>query len=441
MKRLVISRLFKETSWSVLLKIFHALCSFLITVILARKLGPKGYGIYAYAYAFVTLFSVPLQAGLPPLVVRETAKNIAKNRPDFVLGVWRWATQIAIFISLIFVLIAFSVLFFLKDWKFDLELQTFLWAFLLVPISSLGNLRGAALRGLRKVLIGQIPEFLFRPLLFLLFLSVEIFILSRKVTPPNAMALNVMASLFAFLIGTWFLWRALESLNFSNVKPSFAYREWLLSLFPLAFIAGMWVINSQTDIVMLRFFESPFHVGIYRVAIQMALFSSFALQAVNMVVAPRFAFIYARSEMEKLQNLAIKASCLVFVFSFVVAVFFAFYGKNFLVLVFGKSFSLAYVPLLILLLGQLVNSMVGSVGMLLNMTGYEKDTALGLAISAVLNVLLNLILIPKFSMAGAAAATSISMIVWNLLLWCLVWKRLGIDSSVFRLFLIRNGQN
>jgi len=75
------------------------------------------------------------------------------------------------------------------------------------------------------------------------------------------------------------------------------------------------------------------------------------------------------------------------------------------------------------------------------MTGYEKDTALGLAISAVLNVLLNLILIPKFSMAGAAAATSISMIVWNLLLWCLVWKRLGIDSSVFRLFLIRNGQN
>jgi len=80
-----------------------------------------------------------------------------------------------------------------------------------------------------------------------------------------------------------------------------------------------------------------------------------------------------------------------------------------------------------------VNSAAGSVGMLLNMTRYERDTAKGLAVSAILNVVLNLLLIPLLGIIGAAIATAVSLITWKVLLWWVVRWRLGINSLAFDL--------
>jgi O-antigen/teichoic acid export membrane protein len=53
-------------------------------VLLARMLGAEGYGIYAYAFALVTLLAMPAKAGLPQLVVRETARGVAGKPLDSV---------------------------------------------------------------------------------------------------------------------------------------------------------------------------------------------------------------------------------------------------------------------------------------------------------------------------------------------------------------------
>ncbi|MBA7669784.1 hypothetical protein ES703_77918 [subsurface metagenome] len=99
--------------------------------------------------------------------------------------------------------------------------------------------------------------------------------------------------------------------------------------------------------------------------------------------------------------------------------------------VFGPEFTQSHTPLAILAVGQLVNAGMGSVGFLLNMTGHERDVARTLLITAGLNILLNLALIPPFGMAGAASATAVSLALWNFILYQLVKIRIGINSTAF----------
>ena len=435
-KRLLGSTLAKETGISLFLKISQAIFSFMTTVLLARILGAEGYGIYAYAFAFVMLLSMPAQAGLPTLVIRETARGMAEGKPELVQGIWRWATKVAMLISLslLFVIGLFFLL--LKGKKFGVKEWTFFWAFLFIPFMCLSNLRGAALRGLHKVVIGQLPEFFIRPALFFTFLCIAGFFLHQRLTPPQAMALNVFSAVLAFIIGTWVLWKN-TPLSIYKATPVYDGKKWLSSFLPLAFTAGMWVINSQADIVMLGIFKPPAEVGIYRVAVQIALVASFGLQAVNMVVAPRFATFYTKREMDRLQRLVTRSAQIVLTFNLLVTSFFVIFGRTFLNLVFGKEFIIAYIPLLILLIGQLVNSAAGSVRVLLNMSGYEKDTAVGMVLAASVNIILNFLLIPKWGANGAAIATTVSMIIWNIILWWFVYKRLRINSCALNLNLRR----
>ncbi|MFO7971597.1 MAG: polysaccharide biosynthesis C-terminal domain-containing protein, partial [Desulfobacterales bacterium] len=122
-----------------------------------------------------------------------------------------------------------------------------------------------------------------------------------------------------------------------------------------------------------------------------------------------------------------------FVFNLLTVVFFFALGRPLLGLVFGAVFVNSYLPLVILMAGQMVNSAAGSVAFLLNMTGHERDTAKGVACAAGINIVLNLILIPPLGINGAATATAVSMVVWNVLLWWMVRKRLRINSMAFNL--------
>ena len=73
--------------------------------------------------------------------------------------------------------------------------------------------------------------------------------------------------------------------------------------------------------------------------------------------------------------------------------------------------------------------MCGPVGVTLYMTGHESIANRIFTASAVLNVILNFALIPRFGIVGAAVATSISLIAWNLGLWVVVRRRLKLRPS------------
>jgi O-antigen/teichoic acid export membrane protein len=418
---------------SLILKAAYILLSFVITVTLARTLGANGYGVYAYIFALVSLLSIPAEFGLPQLVIRETAKALARQEWGAIQGVWRWAGKITAVLTVALVLGAGVAVLIWGDRFSHEQLLTFFWGLALVPLVALGDLRGAALCGLNRVIQGQLPEQALRPGFYILLILGAAFVLSvGKFTPSMAMSLQVLTAALAFIIGAWLLWRA-TPLEVRQAKPVYEARHWLASTLPLAFISGLGLINSYTSIVILGLFVISSEVGTYRVADQMSQMVSVGLTVINMVAAPQIARLYAVGDKARLQRLATASARVVLALTLPLMVIFLLLGKPLLKLVFGAEFVPAYGPLSILALGQLVNSAMGFVGLLLIMTGHEQDAVRATVIASAGNIVLNLVLIPLWGSKGAALASAITLTVWNVLCWMEVRRRLKINSTAFDL--------
>jgi O-antigen/teichoic acid export membrane protein len=80
---------------------------------------------------------------------------------------------------------------------------------------------------------------------------------------------------------------------------------------------------------------------------------------------------------------------------------------------FGSQYVIAKWPLIILLLGQLVNTMCGPVAIYMNMTGRQHKLQQILLLGFLVNLILNWFVIPVYGMIGAAVATAVSMALWN----------------------------
>lgn len=412
------------------LKVAFVGLSLAVTVLLARILGPESYGVYAFAFAVVMLLAIPVQAGLPTLLVREVARYEESGSRALMRGLVRRANQAVAGLALAIGLAAAAVSVLFGDRLSAEQARTFAWALALLPLIGLGNVRGAVLRGLRRVVQGQLPEQIVRPGLFVAALGAFL-VLGRELTSSLAMALHAGAALLAFLVGALLLIRALPG-EVRRARPAYRTRSWLGSLMPLTLLSGIQLVNSQADIVLLGVLASPEDVGVYRVATQAALLVIFALTAVNLVLAPHLARAYSARDRAELQNLATWSARIVLVTALPVAVALIAFGRPILSLVFGDAYTAGAGALAILCIGQLTNAAAGSVGLILNMTGHEQDTVRGVALAAVINVVLNVALIPPFGIEGAAVATAVSLATWNVVLFRKVRGRVGIISTAWR---------
>jgi len=423
--------LLRSGSGSILLRVLVFALSLLMTVVLARALGAKGYGVYAYAMAIVTLLAIPAQVGLPTIIVRETARAEANDRWGLIRGLWGWSGKLVLALSAVLVVIAFFVAWLGRESHDSLQLQTFYAALPLIPLMALGSVRGAALRGLRHVIKGQLPESVLRPSFLIVMILFVYVLLAESVTPKEAMMLHSAAAALAFIVGAYMLRRARPDGLIQNPAPEYEAKYWRRSILPLSMIGGANVINAQADIVMLGWMTSSEDVGIYRVVAASVLMINFGKQAIVSVVSPFFSRMYAKSEMQSLQALVTKSNQVVFLLSLPAFLVFLLAGEAMLGLIFGEEFSAGYVPLVILSLGYVFGMTIGSVSALLNMTGHEKYTAISVGMSAVLNIVLNLLLIPVWGIAGAATAMAVSMVISNSMLWVIAVRQLGIKSGIF----------
>ena len=413
---------------SMAVKVTHALLAFFLAVVLARTLGPEGYGVYAFALAVLMLAAIPAKAGMPVLVVRETARAQSNENWALMRGLWRWATRWVLLFSLIVMGVVAAVLFGVTGLEHP-RAATLAAGLFLIPLLALANIRGAALRGLRRVVQGQFPESVFRPALLLMAVLAVVFVVGRPdaLTPERVMGLYVAAALAAFVLGAWMLFRSRPAGVKAAPKPEYKNALWRHSVLPLALIAGLQIINQQTDIVVLAIFREDTEVGIYRAAYQLAMLAVFGLQAMNMVVQPHFARLYEQDEMMRLQKLVTTSARVILLIALPVVLVLLFLGEHVIALVFGEPYREGAFALGVLASAQLVNASMGSVGPLLNMSGYERDTARAVGAAASGNLVLNFILVPMYGMAGAAVSTALTLVMWNLLLRYYVKKRLGLE--------------
>lgn len=412
------------------IKVAGAAIAFATSIVLAKLLGPSGYGVFSYVVALVAVLAIPSELGIPSLAVREIA--VANARKDWgrMRGFILWAHRTVAITSGTLILIGATALFTWGSRTNPSQLACMWLALLLVPLVSLGALRDAMLRGLRKVLLGQLSQPLIRPLILLtavlLFWQLKVDVTS----PVRMMGLHIISVALAFLIGLLLFLRNRPA-ELRDASPSYDSAIWLKSSIPFGMTAALQLINGRTDILALGFFQPDAHVGIYRVATQLAAIVIFGMQAVTAIQGPHIANLYAKGDMQKLQHMMTRSAQGILVIAIPVVIVIFLFGKLIIRAVYGVAFETAYVPLLILCIGQLVNASMGSVASLLNMTGHERDTTKSVLVGAVVNVVLNLTLVPAWGMTGAAISTACTLIVWNLIMWHKARVLIGIESSPF----------
>jgi len=398
--------------------------SLLASVLLARVLAPSGYGVYAFAISLMGLLQVPAQLGLGQLLSRELASNEATGRWDLAHGLLRRAAQLVTLSTVVIALVTLAVL-----WTAPLHVSregrlTLTVAVGFMVVNAYGMLGQATLMGLRRVIVAQIPMQIGRPALFLAGVAGLWWFAHGRLDPLTAMGANVLAA--AAMLAVLFLLagRSFHS-RAERVPPRFETRRWLASALPFTFMAGLGVINSQTDIVMLGLMKSAHDVGIYRVAVAGAGLIPLVLMAVNNAIGPTLSRLHSQGDRARLTRVVRLAAYAGLLGGLAVLALFAVWGHDLIRLVYGTVYLVAWAPLMILAVGQTTNAGMGPVGLVLNMTGYEKDAFFGLAVAAVVNIALNAALIPFWGTLGAATATAISTMVWNVLMAWRVKARLG----------------
>ena len=396
-------------------------------VLLARWLAPTQFGIYAYAWSWAMLLALPAGLGFGTASLRFIPQYQSQADWPRLAGYVRRAWGVTGAASVALAAAAALAVLAARSHIAD-HYMTPLWlAFASLPALALLALHIELARGFGRLGLAYAPRLLAAPILLVAGTAVLI-AAGFDPTGPLVLSVALASSLLVAGIQGRALWKCLGATT-GRAPPVYESGLWWRVALPLLLAAGFHVVLSQTDIIMIGLFLTPDDVAIYYAAAKTGVFISFALTAVNAVAAPRLAALHAQGKLTELQALVSTMSHWIFWPALAAAAAAVLFGAKILTL-FGPTFSAGHTALVILVFGHLVRAGTGLVGDLLGLTGHQKLNAWVLALSAVLNVILNALLIPRFGIAGAAAATAVTMAFWNVGLWLLGRRKLGVDTSI-----------
>lgn len=439
------SRIVRGIGGTFALRIAFLVLSFIIRFVLARLLGASGLGVYSYALAWLDVLIVISVFGFNRLIVRETA--LYETRQDWggIRGILRFTTRTTLMIALLASLVVIAVSAFTFQQQERLLSTVFfglpisitadftpimtLWiALMILPIAAIVDLRQGVMQALHEVVRSQLPEYIVRPALILTFICAAS-LLGFHLSGMTAMGFNAAATGIAFLVGGYLYARVLPPSTRTAV-PHIHAREWLAATLPLALIAGMSSMNGRIDQTLLGSILGADAVGVYSTASLFAQLVTTVMMAANMSLMPTIVRLHAAGEMRRLENIIQKTMRGVFAFTLVISMSMILLRQP-LLSIFGEEFERAQIALVILVAGQLFNVATGPVGAILMMTRYERAAATNVGMSLFLNIVLNLLLIPRFGIEGAALSSASTLVVVNLLQVMIVRRRLGINPSIF----------
>jgi O-antigen/teichoic acid export membrane protein len=236
-------------------------------------------------------------------------------------------------------------------------------------------------------------------------------------------------------------WYRFSKMNESAYQPTLSWNQMLGESMPMMLTGSMFFILGWTDNIILGIFRTSEEVGMYDAAFKLSTLSAIVLLAINAIQAPVFSDLYQKKEMGRLQQIIIKSNRLLFFTSLPLTLLLCIFPETILGFL-GEGFKGAWIALILLAIGNFINSITGSIGILLQMSGHQKQYNKIITTTAIGSIVLNFILIPKVGILGAAISSSAAKIIQNLLSVVYAKKHLGIISiylpGIEKLKMLRN---
>ncbi|GAM58794.1 polysaccharide biosynthesis [Vibrio ishigakensis] len=282
----------------------------------------------------------------------------------------------------------------------------------LVPIRGLLTQQSAILNGFRCPILAQLPSQIITPFITLISLCLIILFYKVDIKAGELLSITVFSSLVGLLCSYKFIVRAIKhKARVSEAK--YEIRSWHKALLPFTMLAFIGTLNTEIVSVLIGYIVGHEHVGYFKVAMQAILLVSLALTAINTVIMPNVARLYKKGDLVSTQQLLTKSVRLSTLISLPIILFLLVFGDTAIDFLFGSEYLPAYPILIVLCIGQLCGVCMGSVGLVLNMTGNEKETLKFIIITLLLNVILLTILLPHFGALGGAYSVSICLVFLN----------------------------
>jgi O-antigen/teichoic acid export membrane protein len=267
------------------------------------------------------------------------------------------------------------------------------------------------------------PTYLLRPLLLIAgaFTAVQ---LGAKLDAALVMALAILASLLTVLAQSTVMLIRLKRLGVIG-RMAGTPSKWILASLPIVMAQTFELITQNFDMIAVSYFLGPESTGIYFAALKTIALLAFVNFAVGAATANQIASLHVNGAAGEFRSALDGAVNLTFWPSLLGAVALVMLAPHLLSL-FGGDFKAHAYLTIILALGFVAKSFVGPAELYLNVLGHQKICALVLLVAAMINMMLNILLIPMMGLSGAAIATSVSLIVLSISLFVIAYKKLGV---------------
>lgn len=383
--------------------VITAFLGYVIRIILARNLSVEDYGLFFSIFAFVSFLLFFRDLGLGSALVKHLAEFKAKKKFDEIkTGI------ISVFVSLfilsaIFGLVLYLLAPFLAEYYFKDARAAYILYFFIAYIlfSALFLFTRNIFQGFQKIKLFAIMEPM-RLGILLIILSALLIYDCGVFSPAFAYTISWLIVFFMF-IPFMFAVFSFFKYKIKNIREITKQ----LYLFGIAIALaqiGAKVI-ARIDTLMLTYFSSLIQVGIYNVVLPTALLFLFFSEAISPVLYPIVSELWAKKDTKRLTE----GIRLLYKYSFVLTMpaflTFLVFAPLAIKILFGADYVSGYIALQILLIGILFllvstinNTVLAAIG---------KPTAVtkSFLIVALINTILNFILIPLFGIEGAATAT------------------------------------
>lgn len=416
MQNSIVKLIFKNTFWIGITEVVSKLVGFLILVWLARYFGPDLYGKWSFALAFVTIFSVIADFGFSTLTVREIARDKSKTE-DYILNIT--------FLKFIFGLLSLGlmvlVIHFIKGSDPEtIKLVYFLGIYIVL------NTFASFFESIFRANEQMHYEAICRISQSILLLGLTAFFVFQKFPILNVSFAYIYAALLGTILSFIFVLKYFFAKDKAK-KPKIDFqlcKELILEAWPFGLSIVAIFLYNYFDQTMLGVMRTNREVGLYSAAFRVI----FTFQVFGDVLS--IAFFPQLSKKFKESTTALKEifshfqkTILICVVPLSLLLF--FFAQPILLFLYGKEYieSTGVFQILTVAIAILLFSFPFSET--LKAANKQKTYLLGIGTGALLNVILNFVLIPSFGMIGASVATLISEIYIYIFMWYelqKIWK-------------------
>lgn len=396
-------------------KIIVLVLNVLVTPILVRLIGSSFYGDYAFILSLLGITMILVNAG----IFDGTRKYIAENRDErnweeHVIGFY---LRIAIILAVVAAVGYGAIAWFgLAEQLFDLKFGIYLYLLGILIISR------QAYSVARGGLMGLGLEEKSEPLNVLKKIAFGITGLSLAYIGYGVAGIligHILASVLVAVLAFGILFKQMELWTVLERTPPRFPRSELLSFNSLSIILILLTASLyHVDILLLRPMAGSQETGIYKAALVLAGFLWFVPNVLQTILLHSSSEMWSNEDTERVTSVTSKATRFNLSLVLLLAIGLAALAKDFVPIYFGSEFEATILPLLLLLPGVVGFAVARPIFAAGQGKGELRILILATGTAALINLILNLVLIPRFGTAGAAIATSIgygSMVVFHVM--------------------------